>query len=143
MKDFTEMGDFVFFYECVIKWALLTQEVKEGFEESRAQKRPSRLSYINGLTQVIAKVQDACSIEDIFPVELIPKISVVSIPSDQCDNINSSPSSENPGYNNFTNNSELIKVIQKLIKCYNQNSTLDNLNVDILESENQIVKGLI
>ncbi|CAG8598801.1 13851_t:CDS:2, partial [Racocetra persica] len=48
-RDFTEMADFVFFYECVIKWALLAREVKEGFEESRSQQRPSRLSYINGL----------------------------------------------------------------------------------------------
>ncbi|CAH1768309.1 765_t:CDS:2, partial [Entrophospora sp. SA101] len=48
-RDFTEMVDFVFFYECVIKWALLAQEVKEGFEESRSQQRPSRLSYINSL----------------------------------------------------------------------------------------------
>ncbi|GES94731.1 hypothetical protein GLOIN_2v1646421 [Rhizophagus clarus] len=45
-RDFTEMEDFVLFYECVIKWALLAREVKEGFEESRAQKRPSRLSYL-------------------------------------------------------------------------------------------------
>ncbi|CAG8565701.1 11563_t:CDS:2 [Funneliformis caledonium] len=30
--DFTEMGDFVFFYECIIKWALLAREVKEAFE---------------------------------------------------------------------------------------------------------------
>ncbi|CAI2170877.1 3491_t:CDS:2 [Funneliformis geosporum] len=48
-RDFTEMADFVFFYECMIKWALLAREVKEGFEESRSQQRPSRLSYINSL----------------------------------------------------------------------------------------------
>ncbi|CAG8721128.1 13971_t:CDS:2, partial [Ambispora leptoticha] len=48
-RDFTEMADFVFFYECVIKWALLARKVKESFEESRAEKRPSRLSYINSL----------------------------------------------------------------------------------------------
>ncbi|CAG8609564.1 11384_t:CDS:2 [Ambispora leptoticha] len=41
-RDFTEMADFVFFYECVIKWALLAREVKEGFEKSRSQQRPSR-----------------------------------------------------------------------------------------------------
>ncbi|CAI2195189.1 17628_t:CDS:2, partial [Funneliformis geosporum] len=51
-RDFTEMEDFVLFYECVIKWALLAREVKEGFEESRAQKRPSRLSYFNNLSLV-------------------------------------------------------------------------------------------
>ncbi|GBC05976.1 hypothetical protein RclHR1_06530016 [Rhizophagus clarus] len=51
-RDFTEMEDFVLFYECVIKWALLAREVKEGFEESRAQKRPSRLSYFNNLNLV-------------------------------------------------------------------------------------------
>ncbi|CAG8485187.1 6449_t:CDS:2 [Cetraspora pellucida] len=48
-RDFTEMVDFVFFYECVIKWALLAREVKEGFEKSRSQQRPSRFSYINSL----------------------------------------------------------------------------------------------
>ncbi|CAG8470698.1 12580_t:CDS:2 [Funneliformis caledonium] len=32
-RDFTEMGDFIFFYECIIKWALLAREVKEAFEE--------------------------------------------------------------------------------------------------------------
>ncbi|GES94237.1 hypothetical protein GLOIN_2v1646421 [Rhizophagus clarus] len=51
-RDFTEMEDFVLFYECEIKWALLAREVKEGFEESRAQKRPSRLSYFNNLNLV-------------------------------------------------------------------------------------------
>ncbi|GES94760.1 hypothetical protein GLOIN_2v1646421 [Rhizophagus clarus] len=51
-RDFTEMEDFVLFYECVIKWALLAREVKEGFKESRAQKRPSRLSYFNNLNLV-------------------------------------------------------------------------------------------
>ncbi|CAG8637282.1 10654_t:CDS:2, partial [Ambispora gerdemannii] len=48
-RDFTEMADFVFFYECMIKWALLAWKVKKDFEESRAQKRLSRLSFINGL----------------------------------------------------------------------------------------------
>ncbi|CAG8683778.1 9971_t:CDS:2, partial [Acaulospora morrowiae] len=37
-RDFTEMADF-----------LLAREVKKGFEESRAEKRPSRLSYLNNL----------------------------------------------------------------------------------------------
>ncbi|GBB90831.1 hypothetical protein RclHR1_17920003 [Rhizophagus clarus] len=32
--------------------ALLAREVKEGFEESRTQKRPSRLSYFNNLNLV-------------------------------------------------------------------------------------------
>src|SRR2546423_8302618 len=44
-------------------------------------------------TQVITEVQYACSIEDTSPVEVIPKISTASIPSNQCDNVNSSPSS--------------------------------------------------
>ncbi|GBC00006.1 hypothetical protein RclHR1_03700013 [Rhizophagus clarus] len=44
-------------------------------------------------TQVITEVQYACSIEDTSPVEVIPKISTTSIPSNQCDNVNSSPSS--------------------------------------------------
>jgi len=48
-RDFTEMAGFVFFYECIIKWALLAREVKEGFEEARMQQRPSRLSYVYGL----------------------------------------------------------------------------------------------
>ncbi|CAG8567679.1 1563_t:CDS:2 [Funneliformis mosseae] len=51
-RDFTEMKEFVFFYECIIKWALLVREINEAFEES--QTRPSRLSYINAL-----KVADA------------------------------------------------------------------------------------
>ena len=42
-------------------------------------------------TQVITEVQYA--IEDTSPVEVIPKISTASIPSNQCDNVNSSPSS--------------------------------------------------
>ncbi|CAG8652840.1 6133_t:CDS:2 [Funneliformis caledonium] len=46
-RDFTEMKEFIFFYECIIKWALLVREIKEAFEES--QTRPSRLSYINAL----------------------------------------------------------------------------------------------
>ncbi|GES88172.1 hypothetical protein GLOIN_2v1708780 [Rhizophagus clarus] len=44
-------------------------------------------------TQVITEVKYACSIEDTFPVEVIPKISTASIPSNQCDKVNSSPSS--------------------------------------------------
>ncbi|CAG8616460.1 15718_t:CDS:2 [Funneliformis mosseae] len=37
------------FYECIIKWALLVLEIKEAFEESQVQTRPSRLSYVNAL----------------------------------------------------------------------------------------------
>ena len=44
-------------------------------------------------TQVITEVKYACFIEDTSPVEVIPKISTASIPSNQCDNANSSPSS--------------------------------------------------
>ena len=44
-------------------------------------------------TQVITEVQDACSIEDIFPVEVVPKVLTASIPSNQCNNVNFSPSS--------------------------------------------------
>ncbi|CAG8512523.1 12196_t:CDS:10 [Ambispora leptoticha] len=37
-RDFTEMPDFVSFYECIIKWAMLAREIMEGFEESRTQR---------------------------------------------------------------------------------------------------------
>src|SRR5437763_5938816 len=164
-------------------------------------------------TQVITEVQYA--IEDTSTVEVIRKISTASIPSNQCDNVNSSPSSvsgqkslkdrkmdafleseykrkvndeikqrnkekkllresvnqnvtsslscdteiitsdqqqknipnisqENPGYNNSTNNSKLTKSHSETVtKCHDQNSVLDDPNDDILESENQIVEGLV
>ncbi|CAG8560608.1 12134_t:CDS:10 [Funneliformis mosseae] len=41
--DFTEMGDFVFFYECIIKWALLAREVKEAFEKTHANTQQSTI----------------------------------------------------------------------------------------------------
>src|SRR5439155_8639577 len=53
-------------------------------------------------------------------------------------------SQENPGHNNSTNNSELTKShSENLTKCHDQNSVLDDPNDDILESENQIVEGLV
>ncbi|CAG8634725.1 7597_t:CDS:2, partial [Funneliformis caledonium] len=61
-----------------------------------------------------------------------------------CDNVNSSPSNENPKHNNFTNNSELTKSYSETVtKCHDQNSILDDPNDDILKSENQIVEGLV
>ena len=53
-------------------------------------------------------------------------------------------SQENPGHNNSTNNSELTKNHSETVtKCHDQNSVLDDPNDDILESENQIVEGLV
>ncbi|CAJ0921910.1 19371_t:CDS:2 [Entrophospora sp. SA101] len=44
-RDFSEIEDFVPFYECILKWALLVKEMTEKFEISRKNKRPSRNSY--------------------------------------------------------------------------------------------------
>ncbi|CAG8571141.1 14793_t:CDS:10 [Funneliformis caledonium] len=52
-RDFTEMQDFVYFYECVVKWALLARNVVKSFNEARIEKRPSRLSYAGGLLNMI------------------------------------------------------------------------------------------
>ncbi|CAG8518311.1 3255_t:CDS:2 [Funneliformis caledonium] len=53
-------------------------------------------------------------------------------------------SQENPGHNNSINNSELTKSHSETVtKCHDQNSVLDDPNDDILESENQIVEGLV
>ncbi|RIA91181.1 hypothetical protein C1645_822424 [Glomus cerebriforme] len=53
-------------------------------------------------------------------------------------------SQKNPGHNNSTNNSELTKShSETMTKCHDQNSVLDDPNDDILESENQIIEGLV
>ncbi|CAG8790968.1 23195_t:CDS:10, partial [Dentiscutata erythropus] len=44
-RDFSEMADFVCFYESIIKWALLIDKMVIGFKNARYEKRPSRLSY--------------------------------------------------------------------------------------------------
>ncbi|CAJ0750855.1 20135_t:CDS:10 [Entrophospora sp. SA101] len=41
-RDFSEIEDFVPFYECILKWALLVKEMTEKFEISRKNKRPSQ-----------------------------------------------------------------------------------------------------
>ncbi|RUS31538.1 hypothetical protein BC938DRAFT_477616 [Jimgerdemannia flammicorona] len=51
-RDFSEMSDFVWYYECILKWALLVRNVTLSFKEARTQKRPSRLSYANSLRLV-------------------------------------------------------------------------------------------
>ncbi|CAJ0830178.1 10361_t:CDS:2, partial [Entrophospora sp. SA101] len=43
-RKFSEMKDFVYFYECVMKWALLIRNVIESFDTARSGQRPSRLS---------------------------------------------------------------------------------------------------
>ncbi|CAG8576875.1 7164_t:CDS:2 [Paraglomus brasilianum] len=48
-RDFSEMSDFVWYYECVLKWALLVCNVTHSFKEARTLKRPSRLSYAKSL----------------------------------------------------------------------------------------------
>ncbi|CAB4437820.1 unnamed protein product [Rhizophagus irregularis] len=56
-------------------------------------------------------------------------------------------SQENSEHNHSANNTELTKSysenVKTVTKCHDQNSTLDDPNVDILESENQIVDGLM
>ncbi|CAG8572250.1 6195_t:CDS:2 [Paraglomus brasilianum] len=41
-RDFSEMEDFVWFYEAIIKWALLARDVVNGFNEARKRKRSLR-----------------------------------------------------------------------------------------------------
>ncbi|CAJ0765008.1 15990_t:CDS:2, partial [Entrophospora sp. SA101] len=51
-RKFSEMKDFVYFYECVMKWALLIRNVIESFDTARSGQRPSRLSYVDDLFQL-------------------------------------------------------------------------------------------
>lgn len=51
-RKFSEMKCFVYFYECVLKWALLVRGVTASFDDARAEQRPSRLSYANALLQL-------------------------------------------------------------------------------------------
>ncbi|CAG8794716.1 43571_t:CDS:2, partial [Gigaspora margarita] len=43
-RKFSEMKKFVYFYECVLKWALLVRDVTESFVDAGVEQRPSRLS---------------------------------------------------------------------------------------------------
>ncbi|CAG8785649.1 3291_t:CDS:2, partial [Dentiscutata erythropus] len=43
-RKFSEMKYFVYFYECVLKWALLVRDVTTSFDDARIEPRPSRLS---------------------------------------------------------------------------------------------------
>ncbi|CAG8654417.1 9548_t:CDS:2, partial [Ambispora gerdemannii] len=51
-RKFSEMKDFIYFYECVLKWALLVRNVTESFDLARTEPRPSRLSFANALFQL-------------------------------------------------------------------------------------------
>ncbi|CAG8645789.1 10553_t:CDS:2, partial [Ambispora gerdemannii] len=51
-RKFSEMKDFIYFYECVLKWALLVRNVTESFDKAKTEQRPSRLSYANALLQL-------------------------------------------------------------------------------------------
>ncbi|KAF0471165.1 hypothetical protein F8M41_025244 [Gigaspora margarita] len=51
-RKFSEMKKFVYFYECVLKWALLVRDVTESFVDAGVEQRPSRLSYVNALLQL-------------------------------------------------------------------------------------------
>ncbi|RIA79484.1 hypothetical protein C1645_840573 [Glomus cerebriforme] len=51
-RKFSEMKYFVYFYECVLKWALLVRDVTASFDNARTEQRPSRLSYANALLQL-------------------------------------------------------------------------------------------
>ncbi|CAG8622185.1 11450_t:CDS:2 [Acaulospora morrowiae] len=44
-RDFNEMTDFIWYYECIIKWALLAYDMTLKFDEMKNQKRPSRDFY--------------------------------------------------------------------------------------------------
>ncbi|KAG9295657.1 hypothetical protein G9A89_002975 [Geosiphon pyriformis] len=48
-RDFSEMEDFVYFYECILKWGLLVQHVTKSFDEASTEKRLTRLSYAHSL----------------------------------------------------------------------------------------------
>ncbi|CAG8622471.1 2193_t:CDS:2 [Acaulospora morrowiae] len=51
-RKFSEMKNFVYFYESVLKWSLLVRDVTASFDDARAEQRPSRLSYANALLQL-------------------------------------------------------------------------------------------
>ncbi|CAG8594142.1 46108_t:CDS:10 [Gigaspora margarita] len=51
-RKFSEISDFVYFYECVLKWALLIRDVTASFEIARAEQRPSRISFANALSEL-------------------------------------------------------------------------------------------
>ena len=76
---------------------IIEENAKRDAENAELKTKVARLRHdieeMKQQTQVITEVQYACSIEDTSPVEVIPKISTASIPSNQCDNVNSSPSS--------------------------------------------------
>ncbi|CAG8514715.1 8816_t:CDS:10, partial [Scutellospora calospora] len=40
-RKFSEMKNFVYFYESVLKWSLLVHDVKASFDDARAEQRPS------------------------------------------------------------------------------------------------------
>ena len=76
---------------------IIEENAKRDAENAELKTEVARLRHgieeMKQQTQVITEVKYACSIEDTSPVEVIPKISTASIPSNQCDKVNSSPSS--------------------------------------------------
>ncbi|CAG8789112.1 23456_t:CDS:10, partial [Dentiscutata erythropus] len=51
-RKFSEMKNFIYFYESVLKWSLLVHDVKASFDDARAEQRPLQLSYANALLQL-------------------------------------------------------------------------------------------
>ncbi|CAG8576928.1 13828_t:CDS:2 [Acaulospora colombiana] len=51
-RKFSEMKSFVYFYESVLKWALLVRDVTASFDNARAEQRPSRLSFADALLRL-------------------------------------------------------------------------------------------
>ncbi|GET02748.1 hypothetical protein GLOIN_2v1869616 [Rhizophagus clarus] len=76
---------------------IIEKNAKYNVENAKLKTEVARLRYdikeMKQQTQVITEVKYAYSIEDTFPMEVIPKISTASIPSNQCNKVNSSPSS--------------------------------------------------
>ncbi|KAJ3038445.1 hypothetical protein HDV00_000636 [Rhizophlyctis rosea] len=48
-REASEMPLFVDFYEAVLKWAFVVQQIVRSFDDSRIAKRPSRKSHIHGM----------------------------------------------------------------------------------------------
>ncbi|CAG8629038.1 8298_t:CDS:2 [Diversispora eburnea] len=51
-RKFSEMKSFIYFYESVLKWALLVRDVTASFDNARAEQRPSRLSFADALLRL-------------------------------------------------------------------------------------------
>ncbi|CAG8611715.1 4759_t:CDS:10, partial [Diversispora eburnea] len=51
-RKFSEMKSFVYFYESILKWALLVRDVTASFDNARTEQRPSRLSFADALLRL-------------------------------------------------------------------------------------------